>query len=243
MNDLVAGHVQSGFTTLATASSVLDRVRTLAIASETRLATRPNIPTFKEGGIDLVVEHWWGVLAPAGLPPEIAARLTARPQSHSRLARVRDAPRAARRHGVPCLARAVPRPDRERHGALGRYRQVGRDQRPVTDAASTGRPSLAAGHSQRPADVGGFPGAVRPGRPPRRLGKRSRGADFRPAAARGGAGRKRSRRSGGLSGLAVPDGAADQCDDWRVVPMHAASRHGIDGGRGRGSARSRPGPA
>jgi tripartite-type tricarboxylate transporter receptor subunit TctC len=36
MNDLVAGHVQSDFTTLATASSVLDRVRALAIASETR---------------------------------------------------------------------------------------------------------------------------------------------------------------------------------------------------------------
>ncbi len=76
MNDLVAGHVQSGFTTLATASSVLDRVRTLAIASATRPADRANIPTFKEGGIDLVVEHWWGVLAPAGLAPEIAARLT-----------------------------------------------------------------------------------------------------------------------------------------------------------------------
>jgi tripartite-type tricarboxylate transporter receptor subunit TctC len=76
MNDLVAGHVQSGFTTLATAASVFDRVRALAIASETRLAMHPNIPTFKEGGIDLVVEHWWGVLAPAGLPPEIAARLT-----------------------------------------------------------------------------------------------------------------------------------------------------------------------
>jgi tripartite-type tricarboxylate transporter receptor subunit TctC len=76
MNDLVAGHVQSGFTTLATASSVLDRVRALAVASETRLATPASIPTFKENGIDLVVEHWWGVLAPAGLPPEIAARLT-----------------------------------------------------------------------------------------------------------------------------------------------------------------------
>ncbi len=76
MNDLVAGHVQSGFTTMATASSVLDRVRTLAVASETRLAAQSNIPTFKEGGIDLVVEHWWGVLAPAGLPPEIAARLS-----------------------------------------------------------------------------------------------------------------------------------------------------------------------
>jgi tripartite-type tricarboxylate transporter receptor subunit TctC len=76
MNDLVAGHVQSGFTTLATASSVIDRVRTLATASETRLATRSSIPTFKEGGIDLVVEHWWGFLAPAGLSPEIAARLS-----------------------------------------------------------------------------------------------------------------------------------------------------------------------
>ena len=76
MNDLVAGHVQSGFTTLATASSVLDRVRTLAVASETRPAMPPSVATFREGGIDLVVEHWWGVLAPAGLPPEIAARLT-----------------------------------------------------------------------------------------------------------------------------------------------------------------------
>ena len=76
MNDLVAGHVQSGFTTMATASSVLDRVRTLAVASETRLKDRPRLPTFRDGGVDLVVEHWWGVLAPAGLPPDIAARLT-----------------------------------------------------------------------------------------------------------------------------------------------------------------------
>jgi len=76
MNDLVAGHVQSGFTTMATASSVLDRVRTLAVASETRSAAQPRIPTFKEGGVDLVVEHWWGVLAPAGLQPAVAARLS-----------------------------------------------------------------------------------------------------------------------------------------------------------------------
>jgi tripartite-type tricarboxylate transporter receptor subunit TctC len=76
MNDLVAGHVQSGFTTMATASSVLDRVRTLAGASETRSAVQSNIPTFKEGGVDLIVEHWWGVLGPAGLPPDVAARLS-----------------------------------------------------------------------------------------------------------------------------------------------------------------------
>ena len=77
MNDLVAGHVQAGFTTLATASQVLERVRAVAVAGEKRLATLPGTPTFKEGGIDLVVEHWWGVLAPAGLPSAIAARLAA----------------------------------------------------------------------------------------------------------------------------------------------------------------------
>jgi tripartite-type tricarboxylate transporter receptor subunit TctC len=77
MNDLVAGHVQSAFTTLATASSVLDRLRVLAVANETRSPSQPNVATFREAGIDLVVEHWWGVLAPAGVPAEIAARLTA----------------------------------------------------------------------------------------------------------------------------------------------------------------------
>jgi len=78
INDLMAGHVQSGFTTLATASGMLDNgsVRALAIASEQRLPSRPTIPTFKEIGIDLVVEHWWGILAPAGVPPAIAARLS-----------------------------------------------------------------------------------------------------------------------------------------------------------------------
>jgi tripartite-type tricarboxylate transporter receptor subunit TctC len=78
INDLVAGHVKSGFTTLATASAPLDggSIRALAIASRERLPSRPTIATFKDAGIDLVVEHWWGVLAPAGVPPAVAARLT-----------------------------------------------------------------------------------------------------------------------------------------------------------------------
>jgi tripartite-type tricarboxylate transporter receptor subunit TctC len=79
LTDLMAGHVQSGFTTLATASAALESgaVRALAIAGERRLASHPAIPTLREAGMDLVVEHWWGVLAPAGLPPPVAARLTA----------------------------------------------------------------------------------------------------------------------------------------------------------------------
>src|SRR5947208_6751728 len=44
MNDHVAGHVQSGFTTLATARSHHDRARARARASETRLATAVKSP-------------------------------------------------------------------------------------------------------------------------------------------------------------------------------------------------------
>ena len=79
MTDLMAGQVQSGFTTLATAAPALSAgsVRALASASEKRIDALPAVATFREAGIDLVVEHWWGVLAPAGLPPAIAARLRA----------------------------------------------------------------------------------------------------------------------------------------------------------------------
>src|SRR5438067_138467 len=117
MNDLVAGHVQSAFTTLATASSVVDRVRALAIASDTRLTTQPSIPTFREGGIDLVVEHGWGVLAPAGLPSEIAARLTkdlkAILESHEFAARLEPLG-VARSYATPAQFRALIETDTAR---------------------------------------------------------------------------------------------------------------------------------
>jgi tripartite-type tricarboxylate transporter receptor subunit TctC len=79
LTDLMAGQVRSGFTTLATAAPALaaGSVRALASASEKRIDALPDVPTFREAGIDLVVEHWWGVLAPAGLPPATAARLQA----------------------------------------------------------------------------------------------------------------------------------------------------------------------
>ena len=110
LSDLMAGHVQSGFTTLATASAALDSgaVRALAIASEQRLASRLAIPTLREAGVDLVVEHWWGVLAPAGQPPAIAARLTAELQA------VLDAPEFATRLGPLGVAPAHATPEQFR---------------------------------------------------------------------------------------------------------------------------------
>ena len=79
LSDTVAGQVQSTFTTLATAGPHLKagRLRALAVTSPQRLAEFPAIPTFAESGVpDMVVQHWWGVLAPAGVPGPVIDRLS-----------------------------------------------------------------------------------------------------------------------------------------------------------------------
>lgn len=52
-----------------------NRAKALAITGETRLPDQPNLPTLKELGIDLSVELWSGVLAPAGTPAEVVKKL------------------------------------------------------------------------------------------------------------------------------------------------------------------------
>jgi tripartite-type tricarboxylate transporter receptor subunit TctC len=52
------------------------KVRALAVFSNKRLPSLPNVPTTKEAGIDnLVVTGWSGILAPAGTPRNILNRL------------------------------------------------------------------------------------------------------------------------------------------------------------------------
>ena len=50
-------------------------VKALAIAAETRSPALPNLPTFRELGIDYVTGTWFGLLAPARTPPAIVALL------------------------------------------------------------------------------------------------------------------------------------------------------------------------
>jgi len=53
------------------------KVRALAVSSERRL-TDPDlaqIPTFKEQGLDIVFNNWYGVAAPKGVSPEVEAKL------------------------------------------------------------------------------------------------------------------------------------------------------------------------
>jgi len=51
------------------------KLRALAVTSEQRLASYPQVPTLKEQGIDLAVNFWSGLLAPAGTPTPIIKRL------------------------------------------------------------------------------------------------------------------------------------------------------------------------
>ena len=52
------------------------RVRPLAVLSEKRVATLPDVPTSKEAGFpNFQMSIWYGMMAPAGTPREIVARL------------------------------------------------------------------------------------------------------------------------------------------------------------------------
>ena len=50
-------------------------LKALAIAAEQRAAALPDVPTFREQGIDYLTGTWFGLLAPAKTPPEIIALL------------------------------------------------------------------------------------------------------------------------------------------------------------------------
>jgi tripartite-type tricarboxylate transporter receptor subunit TctC len=76
---LLGGHLASavGNTTELYALSREGRMRGLAVASAARLPEMPELPTFREQGFEIVASASRGIIAPPGLPAEIAARLQA----------------------------------------------------------------------------------------------------------------------------------------------------------------------
>ncbi len=75
---MLGGHVEL---TVPTTGSTLPpmrsgHVRGIAITAEARSAEAPDLPTLRESGVDLVFYNWRGILAPRGLPREVAASLT-----------------------------------------------------------------------------------------------------------------------------------------------------------------------
>ena len=52
-------------------------MRALAVLSDQRIPTLPEVPTAKEAGVnDFVVIVWYGMFAPSKTPPEIISRLS-----------------------------------------------------------------------------------------------------------------------------------------------------------------------
>jgi tripartite-type tricarboxylate transporter receptor subunit TctC len=128
MADLVAGHVQASVASLQTAAPFIQsgKLKMLAVLSADRSGAFADVPTLKETGTgSLIVETWYGVLAPAGLPPEITTKLNSEFNALLQLPDVRE--HLARQGVVP----AGGRPER-----LGELitNEVGRWARVVKNA-------------------------------------------------------------------------------------------------------------
>jgi len=78
MTDVVAGHLPLGWTSTASATPHLStgRTRIIAVSTATRTPFFPDVPTVQEQGIaDFDLAGWVALLAPAGLPDAISARI------------------------------------------------------------------------------------------------------------------------------------------------------------------------
>ena len=79
LTDIMGGQVQMMFATVHSMRPSVQsgKVRMLAVTGQVRHPLAPEIPTFKEQGIDVMdgVDAWYAVMAPAHTPPDVVARL------------------------------------------------------------------------------------------------------------------------------------------------------------------------
>ena len=78
--DLISGQIQAMTGTVsATLPYIAEKkVRALAVTGSRRAPALPNVPTWQEAGVpNADVINYWGIVAPAGTPREIVARINA----------------------------------------------------------------------------------------------------------------------------------------------------------------------
>jgi tripartite-type tricarboxylate transporter receptor subunit TctC len=103
LNDLVSGHVSLSFTDVLTALPFVQagKLRALGIAAATRSQTLPQLPTIAEQGLPgYDVSVFFGIVAPAGTPPERIAVL------NKAFAEALDAPKVKKLFASQGLERA-----------------------------------------------------------------------------------------------------------------------------------------
>jgi tripartite-type tricarboxylate transporter receptor subunit TctC len=80
MNDLLGGHVALGIVDPPSAKTAIEAgtIATIAITSSGRFAQLPDIPTFVESGLPgFESTGWFGIVAAAGTPADVIAKLNA----------------------------------------------------------------------------------------------------------------------------------------------------------------------
>jgi tripartite-type tricarboxylate transporter receptor subunit TctC len=78
ITDLIGGHTEVMFTTVASAASLIEagQLRALAVTSAERSPAFPQLPTVAEAGVPgYAAESWYGLFAPAKTPPDVIERL------------------------------------------------------------------------------------------------------------------------------------------------------------------------
>ena len=92
--DLLGGHTQVMFSSYPSVQQYIQsgRLRALAVTSEKRSTVAPEIPTAVEAGAaGLILNDWWGLVAPAGTDKAIISRL------HDELAKALASPEVMKR--------------------------------------------------------------------------------------------------------------------------------------------------
>jgi tripartite-type tricarboxylate transporter receptor subunit TctC len=75
----VGGEMNAVFTSMPAAVAFVQsgRLRPVGVTTRERHPSHPEVPTFEESGVpNMVLTHWFGVLAPAGLAQPVQAKLT-----------------------------------------------------------------------------------------------------------------------------------------------------------------------
>ncbi len=91
--DLIGGQVQIAFLGIPTVLAHVKsgKLRVLAVTGKRRSPELPGVPTVDEAGVPgYELSPWYGLLAPAGAPREIVARLAAEVTKIVRAAQIRD---------------------------------------------------------------------------------------------------------------------------------------------------------
>jgi tripartite-type tricarboxylate transporter receptor subunit TctC len=78
INDLLGGQIPMSFNNTPEAMGQLEAgtLRALAVTTASRTPFLPNVPAMSEAVSGYDTEVWWGLLGPAGMPPDLVAKIS-----------------------------------------------------------------------------------------------------------------------------------------------------------------------